>query len=134
MRALILDDQVAESIRGVLACALERPIPFECVQAIALGDATNLGRRGECIEIPMGFRCALTAEYQPIGLCLHLSVRLAEVPEGMMPHPEACELLLSLFGFKGGMKACEVYFGPNEPDSIHFVQPVSVHFGESEPV
>jgi hypothetical protein len=50
------------------------------------------------IDIPDGFRVTYTEEQQPMGLCRHISVSVADTDR--VPNPVAIQMLLSLFGFE----------------------------------
>ena len=51
------------------------------------------------MKFPGGYRAALSAEEQPVGLCWHLSISVEGRPKkGMMPSEEATKIIAEEFG------------------------------------
>jgi hypothetical protein len=48
------------------------------------------------VELPVGYRVAISFEQQPAGLCLHLS--MSSSASGKVPHPEAIAMVLDAIG------------------------------------
>lgn len=55
------------------------------------------------VELPVGYRVAISFEQQPAGLCLHLSMSSSAL--GKVPHPEAVAMVLDAIGIKRGSVA-----------------------------
>lgn len=73
-------------------------IKHQDVDHLPLSDRKSNYKRNthpQCIDVPNGYRCCISFEEQPAGLCRHLSV---SVEEGL-PNPIAFEELATLFGF-----------------------------------
>jgi hypothetical protein len=74
----------------------------------------------EQVLIEHGFRCAISFEQQPIGLCRHLSVSIeSETPEAL-PHQQAVAMLCREFGLKIGLnfEGSHVWIEEYEPGKL----------------
>lgn len=108
MRALIIDDQTREKIKHLKALAALNPYTLEQIKAMAAGfdpqdPKTREKRINEdfTIGIPVGYVVTYTHEWQPVGLCRHLSV---SVPKAKAyPNPAAIQEIMTLFGFKNAL-------------------------------
>jgi hypothetical protein len=48
------------------------------------------------VELPVGYRVAISFEEQPAGMCLHLS--MSSGAPGKVPHPDAVKMVLQAIG------------------------------------
>lgn len=104
MRALVISAQVSAAIGRAIAAARSCPLTLDDVKALDVGKVGNLSledRRGkrpqsEFVEIPFGFRAAISFEMQPGGLSRHLSVSV-DTP-GQLPGAEAFAMIARAFG------------------------------------
>jgi hypothetical protein len=53
-------------------------------------------RHAQHVELPYGYRVAISFEEQPAGMCLHLS--MSSSTPGKVPHPEAIAMVLAAIG------------------------------------
>lgn len=82
---LVLGPTDLEAIQAAIERARARPIPWEVLKRSAIGGASPYYRledrqkssyrpQSEMVMLPFGYRLAVSFEYQPAGLCLHISV------------------------------------------------------------
>lgn len=116
VRALIIGDAERALIAEAVRRAREHPVSFDEVRRfkdavpqdrphLRLADRRMEPRRvpmSEGVELPGGFRCAISFEQQPIGLCRHLSVSV-DTP-GPLPNLLAVGMIAEAFGFVAGME------------------------------
>lgn len=105
-RALIIQEETQTEINAAIARARLKPIPIERLRAgavdaeiIGLADRKPGFERGtasEYVEIPIGYRAAISFEHQPPGLCRHLSISV-DTP-GMIPNLPAVRMIAEAFG------------------------------------
>ncbi len=107
-RPLIITEAVRFEIWQALARADASPIPSETMRQFAtlaagvrelkLADrAPGLERpASEHVEIPIGFRAAISVEEQPAGMVRHLSISVDKV--GRMPSEAAVMVIAEEFG------------------------------------
>jgi hypothetical protein len=111
-RALILGPKEMNDIRAAFDRARAKPIPWEILQRNIAprqgGDILTLDNRkpgqidrpaSEQILIPVGYRMAISFEYQPAGLLAHFSFSVEGGKPGAMPTPISVEMLLDVLGF-----------------------------------
>jgi hypothetical protein len=108
-RALLIGPTEQAAINAAIERARARPIAFETVkaQAIEHKDMVTLADRkksigdarpqSEHVLLPIGYRAAISFEYQPFGLVRHLSVSV-DTP-GRVPNQPAMEMIAKAFGF-----------------------------------
>lgn len=108
-RPVVIDDAVRTRIKAALAEAEAHPIPFEALRAAALPmprEMTELklaDRKPGLIrppsahvDIPFGFRAAVSVEDEPAGFIRHLSIS-ADRP-GRIPSEAALLMIAEEFG------------------------------------
>ena len=105
IRMLKIDDAVRVAIAAQLDQARRAPISRDVVEAIGtqkpntmLADRVPGLVRPQSIhlEIADGYRCSLSFEDQPVGLCIHLSISVNEA--GHLPNPNAVRALAVMYG------------------------------------
>lgn len=99
MRALLMNEEIRSRIRQAIEQATARPIPMRVLE-----EAIKTGKRGDewksfGVEVPIGYSCAFSVEFQPIGLVRRLSISVDTA--GKIPNVPAVQILLEAFGFEG---------------------------------
>jgi hypothetical protein len=109
MPVLIIGATEREKIARVIAYAKAHPISLDKIMQVAVLDDKPVmelkDRKTEFIPsssahviFPGGFRAAFSHEYQPPGLCSHLSISLFDhARKGVMPSPEAVAMIAQEF-------------------------------------
>lgn len=106
MRALIIGDTEVAAINEAVATARKRPNRWEDIGPnavpidVKLSLADRKGQRifpGISVLLAIGYRAAISFEYQPSGLHRHLSVSVDE--PGKVPHQAAIAMIAKAFGF-----------------------------------
>lgn len=135
MRALVISDDERRAIQAAVKRAYAKPLSLAQVErgaatvpqdkaTLTLADRTgSFEPHGEGVILPGGYRAAISFEYQPIGLCRHLSVSV-DTP-GRVPHMLAVGMIAEAFGFVQGMER-EIWteeFDPGEY-AVNVVEPV----------
>ena len=101
MRALVIGQEEKQAIARLVEYASQHVFSLDDIKEIMRGEQEAAGNSPEfVVAIPRGFRCVFSYEYQPSGLCRHLSVSIPD----KYPHPEAVNLLMQEFGFEGTVK------------------------------
>lgn len=108
MRALMIGPEEEALIEAAIERARARP-PYSYKDlgpnAMVVGNSPlstldNLkGQKlfpGVPVTIPIGYRCSISFEIQPIGLCRHLAISV-ETP-GKLPHQAAIKMISEAFG------------------------------------
>jgi hypothetical protein len=110
MPVLAIGPTEREQIKKLIQEELKHPLSLSDVTSKGLNDdriTLSLAERQPGFErpqsshiiLPGGYRCALSFEAQPIGLCSHLSISVMGRPKkGMMPSPEAVQMICEEFG------------------------------------
>lgn len=107
-RALLITPAISAQIKAAIARARENPTLWEHLKDIAIDPAkaevTLADRKpghksidAEHVLIPMGYQAAISFEYQPAGLCRHLSISVDT--KGRVPTSEAAHMIAKEFGF-----------------------------------
>lgn len=111
-RLLLLDARARDQIQRAIEQARARPLPWQQMKEHVVDDRakpTNTLLLSERkpgfrrpiepvnVLIPNGYRCAISFEQQPAGLCRHLSISV-DAP-GQMPNVPAVEMIAKAFGF-----------------------------------
>lgn len=108
MRMLIVDSLLKEQIKELIEFAEENPLTMDDLLDIKNGAEPAPGdRKGYSFGTSTGFKIVYTIEKQVPGDCRHLSVSVDK--DNAFPNPEAVQELMSLFGFKGKFKDCNVF-------------------------
>lgn len=102
---LLLGTKEQDALKAAMARARERPVTLEQTMrhAQSIDQMTNVvtleeragaapERYVQMVELPIGYRVNISYEQQPAGLCLHISMSTSR--KGMLPHPEAVNLVL----------------------------------------
>jgi hypothetical protein len=107
MRPLLIGSDEKARIGAALAMARAMPVPRELIQRLAMPDKdvlaladrpTDMERPpSQHVELPVGYRTAISFEDQPAGLVRHLSVSVNQ--PGSLPHPAAVRVIAEAFGF-----------------------------------
>jgi hypothetical protein len=111
MPVLMIGATEREKIAKVITHAKAHPLQLDKVKEIGLLDDLPVMRLEDRkttefipsslahVIFPGGFRAAFSHEYQPPGLCSHLSISVFDRgKKGMMPAPEAVALIAEEFG------------------------------------
>jgi hypothetical protein len=134
-RPLIIHKDVQARIDAAVEQAKAKPTPWETLQPFAIADPSpelkmkdrksgnkelmdKLVNRSQFVEIPVGYLAAISFEYQPAGLCRHLSISVSASAQGRMPSFEAVKMIAEAFGFKMPLEgSCRLWceeFAPQE--------------------
>ena len=107
-RPLVIGPETLREIETAIARARMNPIPWQTLKAtavdtpgpmLALKDRKPGARPASIfVEIPFGFRVAISFEEQPVGLCRHISISVETSPQGKLPHMEAVKAIAEAFG------------------------------------
>lgn len=109
-RALVIGAAEDAAIKKAIETARDTPVPMGLLKQMAVtpkkpGHITLADRKPEHwrppstqVEIPFGYRAAISFEEHPGGLCRHLSVSV-NTP-GAMPNPYAFQMIAEAFGIK----------------------------------
>jgi hypothetical protein len=113
MSVLMIGPYEREVITKLLALARDQTMPWSIGKNIAIDDRAKptseltLKERKHDNPFPRSqhvmlgsYRCAISFEEQPAGLCRHLSVSVKK--RGKLPSPEAMKMLAEEFGFTSG--------------------------------
>lgn len=98
-----------EALRQAVEHARAQPLTIHQVMQGAKGmdqstDVVTLAERktvpeprhAQQVELPVGYRVAISFEEQPAGMCLHLS--MSSSARGNVPHPDAVIMVLQAIG------------------------------------
>src|SRR5580765_7822714 len=112
MRPLVIGAEQLRAIAAAIERAAKHPVTLEQLKAqaidnvgfeltlekrkAALGENWQRQNLSENVLLPFGYRAAISFEYQPIGLCRHLSVSVDR--KGKLPSPEAVDMIAKAFG------------------------------------
>lgn len=113
MSVLMFNDRVRRQIARALELARDQVMPWSIGQKIAIDDRAdpkheltlkdrkqdNPFPRSQHLELG-SYRCAISFEEQPAGLCRHLSVSVKK--PGKLPNEYAIKMLAEEFGFTSG--------------------------------
>jgi hypothetical protein len=104
MRPLIIGPKEQQHIAAAIERARARPIPWSVLKVampanqgtdtVTLADREPVERarpRSEMIDLPVGFRLAISVEEQPAGMCLHISISVDRADHA--PHPAAVQMI-----------------------------------------
>lgn len=119
MSILALTQKDLDAITAAIARARKRPIPWEVLKPRAVADDTpylrladrkGTGQRppAEMVELLFGYRLNISFEYQPAGLCQHISVSSPDAANHI-PNDHAMALLA---------KACGMQWPPGEMSRV----------------
>jgi hypothetical protein len=129
MQALLISADIESSALAVRLFALSHVFPLAEVLRAGWGDRSACKiQQGYCLEIPIGFQCCLTADQNPdpLGIVLHLSVRLRGGGPQKMPSPDSLNALMYLFGMRPPFSRASVDVESGEPGSIHVYQALNL--------
>lgn len=108
-RALLIDKHVIERILDTVDRARAKPLSPEVLKQAAFPDQGRLyisledrspeheRPQSATVEIPMGYRLAVSFEEQPAGLVAHFSISV-DAPNSL-PHQSAVRALLDIAGY-----------------------------------
>jgi hypothetical protein len=122
----MITNEVRAEIARAIAEARKTPVPLDVVMALAMPDKAKImladrppGWRPSShhVEIPMGYRAAISFEEQPAGLVRHLSISVDGKP-GACPNVLAVMALAAEFGLPGGLEDWKIW--TEEFDPGHF--------------
>ncbi|HEY0203837.1 MAG TPA: hypothetical protein VGC15_06800 [Acetobacteraceae bacterium] len=106
-RILTIGGAEMAAIQDLRARAAAQPLDLaELVKAAETPDGKArfmATLRNLSVRIPDCYSVTYSVEVQPCGLCRHMSVSVGTVPDGLMPHPGAVNILAGAFGFQGGI-------------------------------
>lgn len=112
--ALYIGPKEEEALNAAVERARAHPVAMDQVMraAQAIDQATHMVTLAERkatppvrialqqVELPDGYRVAISVEEQPAGMCLHLS--MSSGARGKVPHPAALAMVLEAIGIKPG--------------------------------
>lgn len=115
---VIIDEDAKKRIAEVVFYAENNRYNAPKLHALAEGAISPPGDNPEHVCYLDGhYRLVYSIEEQPCGRCRHLSVS-ADMPD-KSPHPLAVEMIMSEFGFDGGIHDClDVWIEPNVPTPL----------------
>lgn len=100
VRPLIITTHAREEIAKCEAYARQHELSIHDIMAHVKGTLPIIGNDPHrVVTIPMGYRCVLSYEHQPVGFCRHISISVWPAEAGLGPSPEAVEGILEAFGF-----------------------------------
>jgi len=118
-RALVIREQERAAIKAAIERAAEHPITLAMLEALQIKDAgahltlemrkKQFGAdwdkrpKSEFVDLPVGFRAAISFEEQPVGLCRHLSISVDK--PGALPNPAAVGMIAKEFGCEHAVAA-----------------------------
>jgi hypothetical protein len=113
VRAFIMSPEIESSLRKLMALAEspERRIPLATIKAYAQG--SNPSWKGspvpldQFVDLPLGWRVALSVEEHPTGWYRHLS--MSSPDPGRAPSPAAVEMVLVAVGFARKLEECHIH-------------------------
>ena len=98
-----------DAITAAIERARAKPIPWEVLKPRAVDDPgpflTLADRKpgarpqSEMVELPFGYRLAISFEYQPAGLCLHISMS-SPTPDRSVPNEHAIGMVAQACGME----------------------------------
>jgi hypothetical protein len=107
----LLREEDVQAIRRVAIRARSKAIPWTKLREhVSINQDTDTltlaDRHGERpmahdidgVELPFGYRCAISYEHQPAGLCLHIS--MSGPAKGRLPNPLAMAMVFEALGHK----------------------------------
>lgn len=137
MRMLMLGAAEKKQIADLIALARVNPLTPEFIERLSAGfDPADPSTRKPppeviplefTIDIPEGFRVTYTEEWQPMGLCRHLSVSVADTER--VPHPVAIQMLLVEFGFERELGNTQLVYSEvykNGLTAINIIEPMEM--------
>lgn len=111
-RALLIGPKEKAAIKEAIERAAKHPVTLDMVKAMQVNSDRHLTLemrqqqqgpdwekkrpRSEFVDLPIGYRCAISFEEQTIGMCRHLSVSVDK--PGALPNPAAFEAIAKEFG------------------------------------
>jgi hypothetical protein len=122
---LIIDDNVIAAAKALVEYAEKNPYSVDELLDIANGDLKAPGDQYAFrMHIPVGYMVVFTIDVYPHGRFRHLSMSSSR--PGMLPRPEAVDMVLPLFGFNGSVRECRVDFEPaDNPIAISVIEPIT---------
>lgn len=108
MSVFVLTPDDQDRLKEAKRLAVANPISADAIAGIAAAAVTDADGvvRGERpddapgpqhVDLPMGWRVAISCEEQPIGLCLHVSMS-SPTPDKTLPRKEALAMVLDAVG------------------------------------
>jgi hypothetical protein len=127
MRPLLITTEVKAEIAVAIVNARRAPVPIDVVKAMATPDKTTItladrppgfSPASQHVDIPIGYRAAISFEEQPAGLVRHLSVSV-DTP-GNYPNVPAVQMIAHEFGIEWSPDSDDVRVWLEEFDPGHF--------------
>lgn len=127
----LLDDTIKTAIADLVAKAEKNVIQLKTVEAVlanphgkAKKDYLRQMRR-QTLHV-LTYAYTFSFEEQPTGRYRHLSVSVER--KGRVPLPQAIDMVLPLFGFKGNVQTTQHWLEElgNDRVAINFIEPVQV--------
>lgn len=113
--AFMVTPEIEAQCKAAVVEARKNVVPWEKMKDIAIGTPTDTlmlsERKGEhprmpaslSVDIPVGYRAAISFEEQPAGIFRHMSVSTPRKGEKHLPHPAVIAECCRLFGFTDGL-------------------------------
>jgi hypothetical protein len=107
MRPLLIDDSVKEAAAKVVQFAEQHVLSVDDLLDTVNGELPSVGdQEGYTCHIPVGYRAVFSIENQGTFHVRHLSVSVDRA--GKLPHPDAVQEIMGLFGFTNKLRNCMV--------------------------
>jgi hypothetical protein len=131
LNPLIIDAEQKAALVALRELAAKHPVDIRALSVLlksTKGKKAHMKQmNSQTIAIPMNYFVTLSVELnQPPGTCRHLSVSSGRL--GMVPSPEAVEMIAAELGFEGGLKNCAVWMEDLSDGgaAVNVVQPVDM--------
>src|SRR4051812_19470983 len=124
--AFIMTPEIEQEIAAAVVKARANVIPWETLKPTAADTPTDMLKLAERppafrpqsihVDIPQGYRAAISFEEQPAGIFRHLSVSTPRKGQKHLPHPMVVAECCKLFGFADDI--VRVLRGERPPDAM----------------
>jgi hypothetical protein len=110
MTLLFIGPDEQDALKAAVELARKKPLTIDQVmqRAKSIDQSTDVvtlaerktapaeSRHAQQVELPVGYRVAISFEEQPAGMCLHLS--MSSGAPSKVPHPDAVNMVLQAIG------------------------------------
>lgn len=107
--AFVMSPEIEQQIKDAVVKARANVIPWETVKNTSVDQWTDTLKLSDRkpgfrpssvhVDIPVGYRAAISFEEQPAGIFRHMSVSTPRKGEKHLPHPVVIAVCCKLFGF-----------------------------------
>jgi hypothetical protein len=111
---LLIDADVKARAKALTEYAEKNPYSIDDILDVANGATVPPGDQPEyTMNIERGYKVVFTIDKYPFGIVRHFSMSTSR--PGMLPSPEAVDVILPLFGFTKSCRECHVTLeGPED--------------------